>query len=122
MHFYGEDRRAADETQALKLGDFARFLALVNESGRSSEFLLQNIWSPAAPREQAVSLSLALGRELLGGSGAIRVHGGGFAGTIQAFVPYERLAVFKAGMEAVLGEGKCHVLCVRPRGGCVVLA
>ena len=65
---------------------------------------------------------LALGRELLGNSGAIRVHGGGFAGTVQAFVPNEKLYAFKAGMEKLLGAGKCHVLHIRPEGGCVVIA
>ena len=121
MHFYADDQRAVLEAQALKDGDFDRFLALVNESGLSSELLLQNIWSPGAPREQAVALALTVGRELLAGEGAIRVHGGGFAGTIQAFVPNDKLAVFKSGMEAVLGEGKCHVLRIRAQGGCVVM-
>ena len=120
MHFFNDDRRAAKEAAALKAGDFDRFLGLVNDSGLSSELLLQNIWSPGSPREQPVSLALTVGRELLGGEGAIRVHGGGFAGTIQAFVPNDRLAAFKSGMEAVLGEGKCHVLRIRPQGGCVV--
>ena len=63
---------------------------------------------------------LALGRELLEGTGAIRVHGGGFAGTVQAFVPNERLASFRSGMEKLLGQGKCHVLHIRPQGGCAV--
>ncbi len=120
MHFYADDRRAAQEAQALERGSFADFLALVNQSGRSSELLLQNTWSPADPRQQAIPLALAVGRELLEGTGAIRVHGGGFAGTIQAFVPNERLAAFRAGMEALLGRGKCHVLHIRPQGGCVV--
>ena len=121
MHFYDDDRRAVQEAQALRDGDFDRFLALVKESGYSSTLLLQNIWSPSAPREQAVSLAQAVGKRLLGDKGAIRVHGGGFAGTIQAFVPEDGLEVFKNGMEAVFGEGKCHVLHIRPRGGCVVL-
>ncbi len=122
MHFYAEDRRAVQEAEALKRGDFSGFLALVNQSGLSSELLLQNIWSPGAPGEQAVSVALALGKELLDGAGAIRVHGGGFAGTIQALIPNEALAGFKSGMEAVFGQGKCHVLRIRPQGGCVVLA
>ena len=63
---------------------------------------------------------LAMARELLDGTGAVRVHGGGFAGTIQAFVPEDRLALFKSGMEALLGQGKCHILHIRPQGGCVV--
>lgn len=120
MHYYADDKRAVDEAKALMDGDFGRFLALVNESGLSSELLLQNIWSPSAPKEQAVSLALTVGKELLAGKGAIRVHGGGFAGTIQAFVPNDKLSVFKSGMEAVLGEGKCYVLRIRPQGGCVV--
>ena len=66
-------------------------------------------------------MALAVGRELLDGTGAIRVHGGGFAGTIQAFVPNEKLTAFKAGMEALLGPGKCHILHIRPQGGCVVI-
>ncbi len=120
MHFFAENRRAQEEAEALKRGDFAGFLALVTASGISSETLLQNIWSPRAPGQQAVTLSLALGRSLLGGAGAIRVHGGGFAGTIQAFVPDEMVESFRQGMEKVLGEGRCHMLHIRPRGGCVV--
>jgi len=121
LHFYDDDRRAAQEAQALKDRDFARFLALVNASGLSSSLCLQNTWSITNPRQQAIPLTLALGRELLDGTGAIRVHGGGFAGTIQAFVPDEKLDRFKAGMEALLGEGKCHILHIRPQGGCVVV-
>ena len=120
LHFYDDDRRAVQEAQALKDGDFNRFLALVNESGLSSALHLQNTWSIADPKQQAIPMVLAIGRELLGGSGAIRVHGGGFAGTVQAFVPNDRLEPFKAGMEALLGQGKCHILHIRPQGGCVV--
>lgn len=122
MHYYFDDRRAVEEAQALKNSDFERFLALVNESGLSSALNLQNAWSAADPRQQAIPLALAVGRELLNGTGAIRVHGGGFAGTIQAFVPNEKLASFRAGMEALLGPGKCHVLHIRPQGGCVIAA
>ncbi len=121
MHFYEDDRRAAAEAAALAAGDFGAFLRLVGQSGLSSALHLQNTWSPAAPREQAVTVALAVGRRLLGGAGAIRVHGGGFAGTIQAFVPQAKLTAFKAGMEALLGEGKCHVLRIRPQGGCVIV-
>ena len=121
MHFYADDRRAQAEAEALKRGDFNEFLRLVNESGLSSETLLQNIWSPAKPEKQAVSVALALGRELLAGKGAIRVHGGGFAGTVQAFVPEEAVAAFKAGIEAVFREGACHVLHIRPTGGAAIV-
>lgn len=120
LHFYDDDRRAVEEARALKAGDFDRFLELVNASGISSALHLQNTWSIADPRQQAIPVVLAVGRELLEGTGAIRVHGGGFAGTVQAFVPNGKLAAFKAGMEELLGEGKCHVLHIRPQGGCVV--
>lgn len=120
LHFYEDDRRAVQEAQALKEGDFPRFLSLVNASGLSSSLHLQNTWSIATPRQQAIPVVLAVGRELLEGTGAIRVHGGGFAGTVQAFVPNEKLTAFKAGMEALLSEGKCHILHIRPQGGCVV--
>lgn len=121
MHYYADDARAVLEAEALKAGDFDRFLTLVRESGFSSSLLLQNIWSPSLPGEQSVSLAQAVGKRLLGERGAIRVHGGGFAGTIQAFVPNELLGAFKSGMENLLGEGKCHILHIRPIGGCVVV-
>lgn len=120
MHYYEDDRRAIQEAQALKAGDFETFLSLVNASGRSSTALLQNTWSIANPKQQAVPLALAEGERLLEGTGAIRVHGGGFAGTVQAFVPNERVGAFKAGMESLLGPGKCHILHIRSQGGCVV--
>ncbi len=121
LHFYDDDRCAVQEAQALKAGDFSAFLALVNASGISSALHLQNTWSITAPKEQAIPMALAIGRELLGGTGAIRVHGGGFAGTIQAFVPNEKLNEFKTGMESLLGPGMCHVLRIRPQGGCTVV-
>ncbi|MCI8303740.1 MAG: galactokinase [Lawsonibacter sp.] len=120
LHFYDDDRRAVQEAQALADGEFGRFLELLNQSGLSSALHLQNTWSIADPAQQAIPMVLALGRELLEGTGAIRVHGGGFAGTVQAFVPNERLAAFKSGMETLLGQGKCHVLHIRPQGGCCV--
>ena len=120
MHFYGDDRRAVEEAEALKRGDFQAFLSLINESGRSSEAMLQNIWSVHKPQSQAVNVAISLGRRLLGGRGAIRVHGGGFAGTVQAFVPEDMVADFKNGIEGVFGQGACHILHIRPVGGCVV--
>ena len=122
MHFFAENRRAAQEAEALKNGDFPAFLALVNASGRSSATLLQNIYSASDPQKQAVSLALALGEKLLSGRGAIRVHGGGFAGTIQAFVPDDMLDAFKRGIENVLGEDTCRVTRIRPVGGCVLIS
>lgn len=122
LHFYDDDRRAVEEADALEAGDFDRFLALVNASGISSSLYLQNTWSIADPKQQAIPMALAIGQELLEGTGAIRVHGGGFAGTIQAFVPVEKLTAFKSGMEKLLGTGMCHILHIRPQGGCVILA
>ncbi len=117
LHYFNEDRRAAIEAECLKKDDFTGFLSVVNASGHSSELLLQNIWPSADTGSQAVTLAIALGREILRGRGAIRVHGGGFAGTVQAFVPEDLLESFRRGMEAVFGEGKCHILSIRPVGG-----
>jgi len=117
MHFFADNARVPGQVEALKQGNFDRFLALVNESGLSSWMYLQNV-TPAGNKEhQDVALTLALARRLLGGRGACRVHGGGFAGTVQAFVPVDLLADFVAGTEAVLGKGACHVLSIRPEGG-----
>ena len=121
MHYYEDDRRAVEEAEALAAGDFPRFLALVNASGLSSALHLQNTWSISDPRQQAIPVCLAVGRELLEGTGAIRVHGGGFAGTIQAFVPNDKLVSFKSGMESLLGPGKCHILHIRPQGGIKII-
>ena len=117
MHFYAENRRVTAQTAALEQGDIPRFLSLVTESGRSSETLLQNIFDCRNPRQQPVALALALCRQLLEGTGACRIHGGGFAGTIQAFVPLERLSAFRSSIEATLGAGACHVLQIRSVGG-----
>jgi galactokinase len=122
IHFFQEDRRVTLQADALRRGDMEGFLKLVDQSGQSSFCNLQNVWSGSDSREQAVMLALARGRELLGGRGAIRVHGGGFAGTIQAFVPEEKLEEFRIGMEALLGPGMCHCLRIRPQGGCIVVS
>ena len=86
-------------------------------TGRSSMDLLQNIYPSGNPGERSLSLALALCERLLEGDGAWRVHGGGFAGTVQAFVPLSALEDFRSWMEAVFGPGACHVLSVRPAGG-----
>ena len=100
-----------------KCSDRAVLRALINESGDSSFKYLQNIYASSAPNEQGLSLALYLAKQALGGEGACRVHGGGFAGTIQAFVPEKKLEAFKAEMERVFGEGSCYVLSIRPVGG-----
>lgn len=117
VHIYEENRRVTGEVAALKAGDFDRFLALVNASGRSSWMYLQNVIPAGYKSHQDLAVALALAEKLLDGRGASRVHGGGFAGTIQAFVPLEMLESFRAGMDAVLGAGSCHVLSIRSAGG-----
>lgn len=118
IHFFNDNMRAQDEVEALKNGDFELFCDLLKKSGYSSYMYLQNVYASSMPHNQAVSLALALCEEILGDEGAYRVHGGGFAGTVQAFVPNEMLGEFKTKIEAVLGEGMCHVLSIRPEGGC----
>ena len=117
IHVYNENRRVLMQKQALADGDFDTFLGLVRESGKSSWCLLQNVIPKGQTKHQEVALALALAEKLLNGEGACRVHGGGFAGTIQAFVPMNRLDAFKTEMEEALGAGKCHVLYIVPNGG-----
>ncbi len=117
MHIYDDNRRVSNQVSALRGGDFDAFLAQVNASGLSSWRYLQNVVPAGYKEHQDVAVALSLAERLLGGRGACRVHGGGFAGTIQAFVPLDMLEGFKAGMERALGEGRCHVLTIRPVGG-----
>lgn len=120
FHVYADNDRVAKQVSALHDGDFGTFLCLVNESGRSSWEYLQNVIPAGYKEHQEVGVTIAAAKHLLGDKGAVRVHGGGFAGTVQAFVPVEMLDEFKAGMEAILGEGRCHVLSIRPEGGAVL--
>ena len=122
LHFFADDRRVGQESRALESGDFDAFLHLVKESGRSSWMYLQNINPAGAVKHQEMAVALAAAEAALKGRGACRVHGGGFAGTIQAFVPLDLLDSFKEQMERMLGEGRCHVLSIRPEGGAVVWA
>lgn len=117
IHVYEDNRRVDRQVAALKAGDFDTFLALVKESGYSSYMYLQNVIPAGYIAHQDMAVALALCEKLLGGRGAYRVHGGGFAGTVQAFVPEDLLAEFRAGIDRVLGEGACHVLSIRPWGG-----
>ena len=116
-HVFSENRRCAGETAALGAGDLERFLRLVSESGRSSWMYLQNVIPTGSAMRQELAFALLLCERLLDGRGAFRVHGGGFAGTVQAFVPEDMLDSFRAGIDAVLGAGSCHVLSIRPEGG-----
>ena len=122
IHFYQENARVPKQVAALRSGDFDTFLSLVKQSGYSSYMYLQNVIPAGYKQHQDVAVALALCEHYLAGRGAYRVHGGGFAGTVQAFVPYDILDAFVAGLDGALGQGACHVLNIRPQGGveCVV--
>lgn len=117
IHFFGDNARVVKEVAALNAGDFDTFKQLIIESGRSSYCYLQNVYSSRNPDEQGISLALAVSERVLAGKGAWRVHGGGFAGTIQAFVPEELTETYVAAMEAVFGKGSCYLLSIRREGG-----
>ncbi|MGQ7870758.1 galactokinase [Sunxiuqinia sp. sy24] len=116
FHFQGDNQRVVDQVAALENKDFAAFLKMVVESGYSSYMYNQNIFDVVHKDEQVVSVALALSEMVLKGSGAWRVHGGGFGGTIQAFVPQEKLDEYVKTLEHVYGEGKCHKLFIRAKG------
>ena len=117
IHIYQENARVPKQVAALEQGDFDGFLKLIRESGYSSYMYLQNVIPAGYKAHQDVALALAMCEHYLQGKGAYRVHGGGFAGTVQAFVPFEILDAFRAGIDGALGEGACHVLSIRPQGG-----
>ncbi|MBQ6846428.1 MAG: galactokinase, partial [Oscillospiraceae bacterium] len=117
VHFYQENARVPKQVEALEKGDFETFLKLIKESGYSSYMYLQNVIPAGYKEHQDVAIALVICEHLLEGKGAYRVHGGGFAGTVQAFVPFEILEKFREGIDRVLGEGACHVLAIRPQGG-----
>ncbi|MEG2125508.1 MAG: galactokinase family protein [Hydrogenoanaerobacterium sp.] len=117
IHFFAENEKAKKEADALKAGDFNKFKKIVIASGESSFNCLQNVFTTQNVDEQGLSLALALTKKMLSARGAWRVHGGGFAGTIQAFVPNDMLADYKYYIEKVFGYGNCHVLSIRPVGG-----
>lgn len=121
LHFFHEDLRAQSEADALRRGDFDSYLQLVRYSGESSICLLQNVFASSSPMHQPASIALAVGGMVLGRRGAIRIHGGGFGGTIQAYVPTVLLMPFCEEMEQVLGKGCCHALQIRQVGAMTVL-
>lgn len=121
IHFFEDNMLAFQKTQALERDDIRFFLALVNRSGLSSEIHLQNLSCASTPRQQALKIAITAAKRLLDGEGAVRVHGGGFAGTAQAYVPIARKEKFRQGMEAMLGKGCCHFLRIRPVGSTVIL-
>ena len=117
IHEFQDNARVSAQVEALESGNFGEFLRLIKESGISSWIYLQNVVPAGYTAHQDVAVALALCEKYLEGKGAYRVHGGDLAGTVQAFVPYELLDSFKAGIDAALGEGACHVLSIRPQGG-----
>ena len=117
IHFYQDNARVPQQVAALENNDFDTFLKLIKQSGYSSYMYLQNVIPAGYKQHQDVAVALALCEHYLEGRGAYRVHGGGFAGTVQAFVPFDILDRFVAGMDAALGAGACHVLSIRPQGG-----
>ncbi len=120
-HFFCDDARTARQAQALQQGNLEEFFALVRQSGLSSVGYLQNIYDLRSPAQQGVMLALALSEEFLGPQGAFRIHGGGFAGTVQAFVPTERAQEYADNMERVFGTGSCYLLQIRRQGGTRIL-
>lgn len=117
LHFFADSDRVEKEINALKDGDFELFKSLVIESGDSSYKYNQNVFAPKQAESQPVSVALCLSERILKGKGAWRVHGGGFAGTIQAFVPDELIEEYTDAMKAVFGDDSCYILSIRPVGG-----
>lgn len=122
IHFINDNRRAVLEKEALQENRFNDFLKISNESGESSFQFLQNVYSNSNVHEQGLSLALAIAKKVLGDKGASRVHGGGFAGTTQAFVPDELLDDYIEALSAVFGDDSCYVLNIRPIGGTQIKA
>lgn len=121
FHFYNENKRVENAVKALENGNFDLFKNMLLQSGQSSFMFNQNVYSQKNVQEQGVSVALAMSQQILGDRGVCRVHGGGFAGTIQAFVPMDLLDTYKTQMEEVLGKGTCYVLSIRPVGGVQVI-
>ena len=121
LHFFEEEKRVQAQVEALKQGDFKEFLSLVEKSGNSSFKYLQNIYTTRNEQSQAMSIALGVSESILGNHGVCRVHGGGFAGTIQIFVENSFVEEYRKAMDKVFGSGSCHVLKVRQHGGMQVL-
>lgn len=121
IHLFEENKRVEQEVNALNNGDFECFKKVVKASGDSSYKFLQNVYANCDVQNQSVSIGLAMSETIIGENGVCRVHGGGFAGTIQAFVKDEFVATYKDKIEKVFGQGSCHVLKVRKYGGIKVI-
>lgn len=121
IHFFNENQRVQDIVDDLNQGDFDGFKSLIQASGNSSYKYLQNVYADFDYKNQAISLGLATSERILKNHGVCRVHGGGFAGTIQAFVENDFVNTYKEEIEKVFGKDSCHVLKVRNLGGCKVI-
>lgn len=117
LHFYGENEKVLLQAAALSNGDFNEFMQLIIASGRSSYMYNQNVYTCSSPKNQPLSLALCVSEQILSGKGAWRVHGGGFAGTIQAFVPNDMVEEYTGAMKSIFGDDSCYVLAIRPFGG-----
>ncbi len=117
LHFYGENEKVLAQAEALSKGDFGAFMKLIIASGRSSYMYNQNVYTNKAPKNQPLSLALCISEQILSENGAWRVHGGGFAGTIQAFVPNDKVDEYTGAMKSIFGDDACYVLAIRPFGG-----
>ena len=117
IHFYGENEKVLAQAKALSENDFEAFMQQIIASGRSSYMYNQNVYTCKAPKNQPLSLALLVSEQLLSGKGAWRVHGGGFAGTIQAFVPNDMVGAYTDAMKKIFGDDACYVLAIRPFGG-----
>ena len=116
IHFFNDSRRAEQLREAVRRDDFEEFLRLINEGGHSSFEYNQNAYSVHQPEQQGISVGLAVSQHVLQNRGACRLQGGGFAGTIQAFVPLDLLETYRSTIDGVFGEGSCYVLSVRNYG------
>ena len=121
IHFYGDNARVAAQVQALQEGRIDDFLSMVQDSGNSSFKYLQNIYTNRDVQNQPMSMALAVSEHVLKNHGVCRVHGGGFAGTIQAFVKNDFVEEYRKALDEVFGEGACHVLKIRKYGGMKVM-
>ena len=121
LHFFEEEKRVEKQVEALEQGDFPRFLELVKESGNSSFKYLQNIYINRDEQNQSMSVALGASESILQNHGVSRVHGGGFAGTIQVFAENSYVEEYRNKIDHIFGKGSCHVLKVRQQGGIKVI-
>ena len=122
IHYFEENARTLAQRAALAAGDFAAFARLVEKSGHSSFECCQNVYCASSPKHQGLSAALAISQSILSGTGgAWRMQGGGFAGTIQAYVPGQLLERYHTAIEQVFGQGSCYVLRLREQGAVRVI-